>query len=374
MMGRPPDDTPPDVAATVVERAGPIPVGRKLASLAFLRARWQCTLGGMSWHGQWLRPTCRVVYDDGTWLVADAFSFPHEGHATSNWNGSGAGDLYYRAGWVGNTPTGSPVGLVVVEWVNPYPSKTIGELDFFTPDMEDVFGKRVNNMCEAMVAIGGVEPTGHDLAFWADRSDRPPLLPPRKDRPKDIVELKRAANVEPFQQKGTWSNRFTGPTGPIAYTGSLVGFDPKDKGSTGFYAYGRYEGVRLEGFGTFGATLTFEAPTRLERVELIGPMHDWGSLGSYSLRRQKVDVTVEVSRDGEGWEEAGVLRGISAQADFLPVELPDAPIRAIRLTGTAAPYHNYYHPTNYWGGMFNRPGSSPHFAWRLFAPANRTVP
>ncbi|HUW55588.1 MAG TPA: glycoside hydrolase family 20 zincin-like fold domain-containing protein, partial [Planctomycetota bacterium] len=368
MMGRPPDYCPPEVAATVVEKAGPIPVGRRLASIAFLRARWQCALGGMSWHGQWLRPTCRVVYDDGSWLVVDAFSFPHEGHATANWNDYRAGDLYYRAGWVGNTPTGKSVGLVVVEWVNPYPSKTIRELDLFTPDMDDLHGKRVNIMCEAMVAITGVEPTAHDVAFWADRPDRPPLLPPRKQTPTDIVELRVSRPEERLSRDGTWRSRLSGPDGDVPCTGQVIGRRTRDDGGVGLQPLGRYEGVRYQGFEPFGVTLTFEKPTTLARVELIGPTHDWGSLGSYSVRRQKVDVTVEVSHDGEHWRKVDTLLGISAQTDFLPVELPGGPLRALRLTATAAPYHEFYHPTNFWGGMFNRPGSRPHFAWRLFAP------
>ena len=39
------------------------------------------------------------------------------------------------------------------------------------------------------------------------------------------------------------------------------------------------------------------------------------------------------------------------------------------LTGDAMPYHEGYHPAQFWGGMFTTVGNSPHFAWRLIAPS-----
>ena len=58
------------------------------------------------------------------------------------------------------------MGLSVVEWVNPYPELAIKELDFFTPD----FDGRVNPMCEAIVAITGIEPIEQDLIEIAKNS------------------------------------------------------------------------------------------------------------------------------------------------------------------------------------------------------------
>ena len=182
MLGRPAPGTLARVAATIQENAGPIPVGRKLASLVFLRKRWHCRVEKMYFQHTWVRPTCRVVYDDDSWLVVDVFLYFHAGLFFDEWNKtSEVVRPHYRLGWKGNSPTGRPVTLDAVEWVNPYPEKTIREIDFFTPDFEEKRGKRVSDMMEAIVAITGVEPTAHDLTFWKARGDRPPLLPPREE-------------------------------------------------------------------------------------------------------------------------------------------------------------------------------------------------
>ena len=166
MLGRPfPGITHSKDAAGVSETAGPIPVGRKIASFAFLRTRWQATLCFNNWRDGWLRPTCRVVYDDDTWLPVDSYwaCDPQD-----YWNVNYTVAPFERMGWLGNCPDGSFVRLGVVEWVNPYPSKVVKSLDFFTPGFEEGDGKkRPNANCEAIVAITGVEPIEQDFNYWS---------------------------------------------------------------------------------------------------------------------------------------------------------------------------------------------------------------
>ena len=114
-----------------------------------------------------------------------------------------------------------------------------------------------------------------------------------------------------------------------------------------------------------------EPATRLCRVELRGPTYAGAGLTrsfSYSLgRNHRVDVTVEISEDGEKWRNVGELKGLSGDADFLPVEFEPAQVKKIRLTATAAPYHENYNP----GVADVRvPFDQPFFTWRLVAPAN----
>src|ERR1035437_6779237 len=118
----------------------------------------------MSFEESWLRPACRVVYDDGSWLVVDSFMSYFAGFYFDQWDITDDGSRpYYRLGWRGNCPSGRQVTLSAVEWGNPYPEKMIQQIDFFTPEFEESQGKRVSDQMEAMVAITGVEATAHDL-------------------------------------------------------------------------------------------------------------------------------------------------------------------------------------------------------------------
>jgi hypothetical protein len=65
------------------------------------------------------------------------------------------------------------------------------------------------------------------------------------------------------------------------------------------------------------------------------------------------------------------LKGITGDADFLPVEFEPVLVKKLRLTATAEPYHEDYAP-----GMADpRAGADyPYFVWRLFAPATKAMP
>lgn len=363
MLGRPPDETVAAVKDTIGETAGPFPVNRKLASLAFLRGRWRCTIGGQSgWQSFWLRPTCRVVYDDDTWLVVDSFIYPHSTYYWPSYDrGAAASGLgfCYRLGWEGNAPSGKNINLLVAEWVNPYPEKAIKALDFFTLDMEDSKSKRVNPMCEAIVAITGIEPVERDFVFWSHKDDRTPLLPPLLPRPDSTMEA-RESPTRYRVSNGRWKDEMATSAGKIAYKATLL----DNSGFCSFQA--RFPCIYTKSFLPFGVSIEFDKLVRFSHVEILGPAHHFeDARGATAPRKQKVDVRVEISADGKTWTKAAELKGISAQADFLPVDLPD-PIKSIRFTGTAKPYHAYYRQMQIVGFLFDNLSMQPHFSWRFF--------
>ena len=142
MVGRPlPGATHPKDAAGVTENTGPIPVGRKLASLAFLYAEWLSSSSGLTDTSFF--PTCQVLYDDNAWAVVDCFTPAVDWQCAWNnpvWGGDNWGYLppmylLDRMAWRGNCPGGSGVQLKLCEWVNPYPEKMIRSLRLFMARM-----------------------------------------------------------------------------------------------------------------------------------------------------------------------------------------------------------------------------------------------
>lgn len=371
MLGRPAPGTPANIASAISEGTAPIPVGRKLASIAFLRKRWHCRLEEMSFEETWLRPTCRVVYDDGSWLVADCFLYFHAPLFFDEWNNdSGAVRPQYRLGWQGNCPGGKTVTLNVAEWVNPYPDKTIKHIEFFTPDSEDAHGKRVSDMMEAIVAVTGVEPVARDLAFWKGRADASPLLAPRRANPAG-TEIRLARELRQAGD-GKWAGALMAGSGQVQYTLAPIGRAGVDRGWNAIHdmAYCNVD------FSDFGVEMTLDKPLAMGRIELRGPVSFGAHWGSYSSRTKKVDVTVEVSEDGTAWRSAGMMKGLSADADFIPLDLGGKTLKAIRMTGSARAYRRDYHPVQFQGDVFwrNVPHWNPSFTWRLFAPDASTLP
>jgi hypothetical protein len=369
MLGRPAPGTLPKIAAAIREGTGPIPVGRKLASIAFLRKRWHCRLEVMSFEDTWVRPTCRVVYDDDSWLVADCFLYFHAPFFFDEWdNDSGVVRPFYRLGWRGNCPGGQAVTLHVAEWTNPYPDKMVKHIEFFTPDYEDARGKRVGDMMEAIVAVTGVEPTARDLAFWKNRPDAAPLLPARRTDPGG-TELRLGRELQRTHD-GTWAGTLQAASGQVRYVLAPIGQTGVDRGFGQIYdlAYCCVD------FRDFGVEMTLEKPLALERIELRGPTSFGAHWGSYAARTKKADLAVEVSEDGKAWRPAGALKGLSADADFIPLDLGGKAVKAIRMTATAAPYRQHYHPVQFQGDIFwkNVPHWNPSFTWRLFAPGSST--
>jgi len=309
----------------------------------------------MSFEVTWLRPTCRVVYEDGTWLPVDAFMYYHAGFFFDEWNNDeDKCRPYYRLGWEGNCPTGNRVTLNAVEWVNPYPERTIKHIDFFTPEFEDAQGLRVSDQMEAFVAITGVEATAHDVAFWKDHPARSPVLPPRKDSLGGTVLRNLNGNERTLVGKDGEK---------IGYTWKMIGGAQLDRWQLHDLCYCNQD------FSDFGVEVILDTPTAFDRLEIRGPVSHRAHWASRAQRKRKVDVNVEVSEDGTTFRKVGDLKGLSADADFIPLALDGKPIKAIRMTATALPYAEGYLPVQVQGNIFDGiPHANPSFNWRLVLP------
>ncbi len=373
MLGRPiPGATHFKDARTISENAGPIPVGRKLASLVFLRAGWQASTQDYQRHEKWLFPTCRVIYEDDTWLPADCFRVWDEfdfWNLVGYYSVAGCPQLLERAGWIGNCPGGSVVQLRVGEWVNPYPEKTVKHLQFVTPAYEEGDGwKRTNPQVQAFVAITGVEPIEQDFNYWSKRADRVPLLPPTRPPQRESVVVKRLWEQYPA---GRPSLRMRGPAGELAANLDVT----PGAGYTPDFASRLDCGLLLNNinYKPFSVVQALEPPTRLCRVDVRGP--SYGVDHEYSFGRvHRLDVTVEISEDGETWRKVGDLKGISGDADFFPVEFEPVLVKKLRLTATAGPYREEYNPGMARFIMYVTGPDYPYFVWRLFAPAEKAAP
>ena len=371
MLGRPPRSiTHAKDMAAVIEGAGPIPVGRKLASLAFLRAGWLASPQWDIWNNAWLFPACRVVYDDETWSLVDCFRpwDPADWWNNGNWAGPHLQSLMDRIGWMGNCPGGSPVILKVNEWVNPYPEKTVKHLQFFTPDYEQGNGeKTANALCQAFIAVTGVEPIEQDLNFWARRENRPPLLPPLRPPAQSGLTLRRVGDYSQ-DTGGRCAMRLKCPTNEVTST-----LEPAHGAGSVAPGWSSADCAQIDcgaEFKPFGVVQTLKPAAELCRVEVRGPMYGYYHM-DYSLgRNHRVDVTVEISEDGETWRTAGELKGLAGDAGFLPIEFEPVSVKKLRVTATAAPYHEDYHPAIV---RVARGIDYPFFVWRLIAPEDRSL-
>ena len=361
MLGRPiPGVTHQKDIRNVSESAGPIPVQRKMASLVFLHAGWEASTQGLGRAEGWLLPICRVIYEDDTWLPVDSFRIYDEGDYWNRGNAYATGCplLLERVGWRGNCPGGSLVLLKVSEWVNPYPEKTVKCLQFMTPSYEEGVGsKRMNPQCLGIVALTGVEPIEQDFNFWSKRTDRLPLLPPVK--PPRYA----ASNVWRLWDYGP-GGLAKGPAGESRCTFELTPGAGYTTSRTARLDFGMVH--CNANYKPFGLVQTFDPPMRLCRVDMRGPNSSFGHDHEYSLgRSHRVDAMVEISEDGTTWRKVGELKGLSGDADFLPVEFEPALVKKLRLTGDAGPYHEEYNPAM--ASPIARL-DYPFFVWRLFAP------
>jgi len=364
--------------ASVAETSGPIPVGKKLASIAFLTAGWQASMQEMARHEKWLMPTCRVIYEDDTWLVVDSYRVFTEWdywNKASNYSyitTAGYPKLLERTGWLGNSPTGTDVWLKVNEWVNPYPEKVVKSLHYVTPTYEGSDGsKRTNPECLGVVAISGVEPIQQDFDYWAKRVNRVPLLPPIREAKVAAVPLER---VGLYARQGTnYIIQFKpaaggGRGGDAANITSTLDVTPDVKGV--FYDLDRLSlrdcgyVANNANYKPFSVVQSFATPVQLSRIDVRGPTY--GVDHEYSFGRpHKLDVTVEISEDSATWRKVGELKGISGDADFLPVEFAPVNVAKIRFTATAEPYR-----AEYAAGMAHAVArlDYPYFVWRVLTP------
>jgi len=139
-----------------------------------------------------------------------------------------------------------------------------------------------------------------------------------------------------------------------------------------------YDGISNQySFEPFGATVIFEKAIPMNRVEILGPAHRSikypirgrtnTEFQTLLMRKQKINVKVEGSEDGENWQVLGKVEGVSAQADFQPISFSARAIKALRFTADTKNY-SWDYKQNDQDGMLSIQGNSPHFGWRYFGP------
>jgi len=142
------------------------------------------------------------------------------------------------------------------------------------------------------------------------------------------------------------------------------------------YRYFRYDGVICKSFDPFEATLTFAKGIPMNRVEILGPQHhtlnprECADM-TYFMKRQKINVKVEGTEDGEKWQSLGEVKGVSAQADFQPISFPARTLKGLRFRADTSGYKWNYKMDGK-NGFFSVTGNSPHFGWRLFGPGKES--
>ncbi|NRA39574.1 MAG: hypothetical protein HRU15_15645 [Planctomycetes bacterium] len=365
MLGRPPKNVSKAVLPLITDHIEFVAVNKKLSSISFLYSKWLCkNINYMNSHG-WLKANCRVLFDDDTWVVVDS-------HAAENWNfnrcfwwnlgGDGVGQ---RLAWKGNQPTGKLAKLTIMEWVNPYPDKTIKGLSFVMPEMDHGKGAFTSYTCEAILGITGIVTTTHDIAMWKDKA-KPSLFPIIIDDSADHQEIISSGRID---NSGAYQGNLKTVDGQVTYTISSSGTSKLRK-------YLRYTGIEnRDAFKKFTATLAFNKPITLSKIECLGPMHFNGMQKPHHTlnmpKQQKVDVLIEYSEDGSTWKKLGELKSICALVDFMPINFTAQTFTHLRFTADSTPYKFAYKQNGKQGLFGSLLNSSPHFGWRLFEAAKK---
>ena len=319
---------------SVPERSREIPVGRRAASLMFLRTN----VGGGHLPGY------RITYEGGRFLAVPLDAMGNASRRYSCYGlyapgeTSGAPDnphanfkrakhrmielfsLFFRPAWLGTTGAGDPVKVTLHEWVNPYPELAIESVSIRCPP------GRQSGRKEALFAITGVTPTQRDFEIWKGRR-RMPLVPVN------------AIDIEPsdtpvMPEDGAWLEEEGDPKTWLDADGRKVcevsGFYRPGKWVNNRNLFKRQDNVRLGN----GATIKLARPQVCKKVALSGLFY-WENhspkiyYGVTSFRR--TDYVLEVSSDGRTWTEIGRKQGICGEDGAHVHPLPANPIQYVRV-------------------------------------------
>ena len=331
-------------------RSREIPVGRKAASLIFLRTN----VGGG------FLPGYRITYDDvgpqgrGGFLTVplDAMGNGSSGYACygipySPGRPSGAMDapkasykaakhlmtelysLFFRLAWLGTTGAGDPVKVTMHEWVNPYPERTIKSISVHCPP------GRKSGRVEVLFAVTGIARTPRDLALWRDRTKLPRV-------PWNEVEIE-PTDVPVIPSDGHWAEE--------EEQDPKTWLDAEDREIcqvTGFYRDDRRWTNNRNFFKRMdnsclanGGTIKLAYPQVCKKVALSGMFYwEYHSIKPhYGLTRfRRNDYVVEVSADGKTWQMVGAKEGICGEDGPHVHRLPATPIQYVRVRQSCARY------------------------------------
>ena len=332
---------PENARLKMPKRSVEIPVGRKAASLVFLRTN----LGGGH------HPGYRITYEGGKFLTIPLDAMGNGSKSYSCYGLYGPGQtssapdrkdvhfrsarhrmvnyfsLFFRLAWLGTTGCGDPVKVTMHEWVNPYPELTIGSVSIRCPP------GRQSGRVEVLFAVTAVAQTQRDLELWQDR-ERLPLVPPNE------VEIE-PTDMPVIPADGTWAEE-KGP--PKVYRDAdgapvceVTGFFSYDKGINNSNFFKRRDNSYLGN----GGRVKLAYPQVCKKVALRGLFY-WENhsvkphYGVTMFRR--TDYIIEISPDGKTWQPVGSRQGICGEDGAHVHPLPSIPIHSIRVKLNGKPY------------------------------------
>lgn len=328
-----------------------IPIGRKAASLIFLR--------GNIYTGN--LPGYRITYEGGRYLTVplDAMGNLSNGYSCYGLfpptKTSQAGDapnaffrsarhqmteyysLFFRLGWMGTTGAGDPVKITIHEWVNPYPELTIQSVSIRCP-----YGRQSDRI-EALLAITGVAPTPRDLALWKDRQ-RYPLVAP------NTVEIE-PTDKPLMPPKGKWAEEEQKGEGELVLKGPRKTYLDADGNVlcevTGFP---QPDGAPRSMFDCTdttwipsGVTLRLAHPQVCRKLAVRGQFY-WEYFGPkvhYGVTEfRRLDYVIEASPDGNTWTQVAAKEGVCGEDGEHIHQLPPIPIQYVRVKLNSSRYAN----------------------------------
>ena len=324
---------PKNTRLKVPNNSAEIPVGRKAASLIFLRTN----LGGGHLPGY------RVTYEGRRYLTVPLDAMGNQSRRYSCYGvytaGQTSGDpdnplasfkrakhrmvdyfsIFFRPAWLGVTGAGDTLKITLHEWVNPYPELTIESVSIHCPP------GRAGGRIEALLAVTGTVPAPRDVAIWRNRK-RLPLVPWNEItiEPGDVAVM---------PEDGRWpetDDKKVRPTTWLDKDGNEVcTVIPK-----GIGAYGTLF-QRLDNSDLWsGSVIKLAKPQVCRKLALRGQFY-WeyhGPKVHYGVTRfRRLDYVMEVSADGKSWEQVAARKGICGEDGAHIHPLPAKPIQYVRV-------------------------------------------
>ncbi|MBI2192407.1 MAG: hypothetical protein HYU36_10525 [Planctomycetes bacterium] len=350
------------LAPALPSRCPDIPIGRKVASLCFLKMR----VGGG------IPPSTVANYEDGRRLtfnldvrdleVAGTYTWdrphhyedmPHYGKSIGLPNPLATHiDFLSRPGWLGYTASGDECSARIHEWVNPYPELAIQSISLFYPSCQN------SEERTALLAITGIEAEERDVARWAGR-ERPPLRPPQP--PVSLEGLKpliAGGRVEVLEIQGARklghraTNRYLDAQGQPTFT-----VEGADEGGRLFADDARsclLRGVS-SGKTQWSVTVQFAQPATVEAIALRGRFMTYkygGNVAAGSFNLARADYRLHAHLPDGSWRPVGECLAACGEDDTCLLPVPSLTINQVRIDVDVARYS-----TDYYGDA-NCPGVS----------------
>ena len=351
------------LTSALPSRTPELMVGRKTASLCFLKAR----------VGAGIPPSYVATYEDGRQLTFNIDIRDTEVAGTYTWDrthsyenmyyfGKAIGlpnplarhlDFLSRPGWLGYTTSGDECAVRIHEWVNPYPELTLRSISIFYPRCQKSMER------EALFAITGIEAEQQDLDRWA-RMKRPPLRTPSKPlsleglKPvfvggkPEVVELKSTRELG-FET----TNRYVDEEGKVLFSvsgawkqgGRIFSDDNKSCLLSGI----------PKGQTKFSVTVNLEEPATVEAITFRGRFMTWkerGDVAAGTFKLARADYRIHVRTPDGKWQQVGECLAACGEDDTYYLPVPSLAAKQIKVDVDVTAHHTDYY------FIYNTPGFS----------------